>query len=270
LHDDEETSVLKGYTLPRTPEGTSSLVAPPPWHYAGDILAIEFEAEAAAVASFLPEGLAPASDRCAVYFAEWQYASDSAEEPLDPARSQYHETLFLVSALFEGRPVAFCPFIWVDQDVALVRGLIQGWPKQLGSTWMTRAYDLPSRAAARVEPGGRFGATLSSKGRLLVEARVTLRGHTETMPSPGFAGAVLTRHFPRLAVGEHDAPAVHELVALRSRDVHVSPVWKGDAELDVADHPYLELPRLRPTRVSAGFRFSIALTVDDLAHLRDL
>jgi hypothetical protein len=36
------------------------------------------------------------------------------------------------------------------------------------------------------------------------------------------------------------------------------------------DHPCLELPSLRPTAVLAGYRFSFALTVDDLAYLRDL
>jgi hypothetical protein len=48
------------------------------------------------------------------------------------------------------------------------------------------------------------------------------------------------------------------------------PIWKGNAELRVFDHPYLELPDLRPTRVLAGYRFSCALTVDDLELLRDL
>jgi len=70
--------------------------------------------------------------------------------------------------------------------------------------------------------------------------------------------------------GRHDRPAVHELVQLKSRDVHISPIWKGDAELRVFDHPCLELPDLLPTTVLAGYRFSCALTVDDLELLRDL
>ena len=50
--------MLHGYSLPRTPRGVSSLVLAPPWHFAGDALAIEFEADPAAVSSFLPDGLA--------------------------------------------------------------------------------------------------------------------------------------------------------------------------------------------------------------------
>jgi hypothetical protein len=58
--------MLKGYTLPRTPHGTSSLTSRPPWHYVGDALAVEFEANANAAAAFLPEGLELDSGRCAV------------------------------------------------------------------------------------------------------------------------------------------------------------------------------------------------------------
>ncbi|OPY57828.1 MAG: acetoacetate decarboxylase [Syntrophorhabdaceae bacterium PtaU1.Bin034] len=262
--------MLKGYTTPRTPKGTSSLAPTPPWHYVGVCLAVEYEADPDAVASFLPPGLDFHSPQCAAYFVDWQYASDTADEYLDPIRSQYRETIFLISARYEGTLHAYCPFIWVDQDVALMRGFAQGWPKQIGSTWMTRAYDLPSKAAPVVGPGGRFGATLAVKDRRLAEAVVTLREETTQLPNPTFAGAVNTRHFPELVAGRHDRPAVHELVQLKSRDVQISSIWKGDALLKIFDHPYLELADLRPVKVLAGYRFTCALTVDDLVFLRDL
>lgn len=262
--------VLKGYTLPRTPRGISSLVSQPPWHYVGNALAIEYEVNTAAAAAFLPEGLTLASNRCAAYFIEWQYASETGEEFLDPICSQYHETIILLSAQFEGEAVAYCPFIWVDQDVSLMRGLVQGWPKQLGSTWITRAYNLPSKANPIIGPGGKFGASLAVKDRRLIEAQVTLRELTDSLPTPNFARAVNVRYFPELAAGKHGKPAVHEVVQLKSRDVIVSPIWRGEAAMDIFDHPSIELPELRPTEVIAGYRFSFALTVDDLIPLRDL
>ncbi|TCL62303.1 acetoacetate decarboxylase [Hydrogenispora ethanolica] len=262
--------MLKGYTLPRTPRGTSSLAPTPPWHYVGNALAVEYAADPKAAAAFLPAGLSLASNRCAAYFIEWQYSSETEEEFLDPVRSQYRETIILLSAEFEGSPVAYCPFIWVDQDVSLMRGLIQGWPKQFGATWITRAYGLPSKANPAIGPGGKFGATLSVKDRRLIEARVTLRELTDALPTPNFAKAVNVRYFPELTAGKHQKPAVHELVQLKSRDVMVSPIWKGEAALEILDHPYIELPDLRPTAVSAGYRFSFALTVDDLTQLKDL
>jgi len=63
--------MLKGCTPPRTPRGISSL-------------AIEFTSDADKAARFLPDELEPSGDgRCAVYFAEWQFATDDGEEYLD-------------------------------------------------------------------------------------------------------------------------------------------------------------------------------------------
>jgi hypothetical protein len=205
-----------------------------------------------------------------VYFADWQFATEDGEEYLDPVRSQYKEVIFLIAARYQGEPVAYCPFIFVDQDVSLMRGLIQGWPKQFGSVWMTRAAALPSKAAPMEEPGGKFGATLSVRDRRVVEAQVTLRQTTDQRPSPTFARGVNLRYFPELTAGKHDQPAVNELVQLKSRNVQFSTIWTGDASLTVFDHPHLELGDLAPVRVGAGFRFSFAFTVDDVVRLKDL
>jgi acetoacetate decarboxylase len=78
------------------------------------------------------------------------------------------------------------------------------------------------------------------------------------------------RHFPRLAAGRHDDPAVHELVRARSRDRAAGEVWEGSATLRFHDAPSEELASLAPVRVGKGFRFSFAYTVDDLETARDL
>jgi hypothetical protein len=33
--------MLKGYMVPRSPLGQASIDPPPPWHYSGDVLAVE-------------------------------------------------------------------------------------------------------------------------------------------------------------------------------------------------------------------------------------
>ena len=43
--------MLQGYTLPRTATGRSSVVAPPPWHYSGEIVAVDFTVRVDAVAA---------------------------------------------------------------------------------------------------------------------------------------------------------------------------------------------------------------------------
>lgn len=260
--------MIKGYSLPLTPKGTSSIVPAPPWHYVGNVLAIEYETDIENITAFLPEGLEASTNQCAAYFIEWQYCSEFGEEHLDPINSQYKETIILVSAKYNGNPVSYCPFIWVDQDLSLMRGLIQGWPKQFGETHVTRPYNLPSKAASNLEQGGKLGATLSVKGRRLVEARITLNERTETLPNPTFAQAINLRHFPELVKGKHNQPLIHELVQLKSRDLYVSPIWKGDADLNFFDHPFIELSALKPINVKNSYYFSAALTVDDLIQLK--
>lgn len=262
--------MIRGYSLPQTPTGLSSLAPRPPWHYAGNCLAVEFEADADAVGSLLPPPLEFADARCCAYFIEWQFATDEGEEILDPVCSQYKESIFLVSGRYRGEDIAFCPFIWVDQDISLMRGLIQGWPKQIGSTWITRAYDIQAKASSQHAVGGRFGASLAAKDRRLASARVTLREPSRSLPRPSFADAVNVRLFPSLSKGLHDRPAIHELVRLKSRDVRVGAILRGDASLELCDHPRMELSLLRPRTVGAGYRFSFALTVDDLETLTDL
>ena len=68
---------LRGYTIPRSPEGRSSLVPYPPWHYVGDFLVVEFWADPEKAVSCLPAGLDPHPDpgRCAFVFADWQSCS---------------------------------------------------------------------------------------------------------------------------------------------------------------------------------------------------
>jgi hypothetical protein len=111
---------------------------------------------------------------------------------------------------------------------------------------------------------------LSVRDRRIVEARVTLRTVTDERPSPSFARGVNLRYFPELVAGRHDQPAVNELVQLKSRNIQFSTIWKGDADLRVADHPHLEIGELAPISIGTGFRFSFAFTVDDVVLLKDL
>jgi len=263
--------MLRGYSLPRSPEGRSSLVPAPPWHYVGDFLVIEYWAAPQAVQAVLPPGLQPHPDpgRSAALFIDWQSCSDSREELEDPVRSQYREFFVVVSALLDGEPVTTCPYIWVDRDFALVRGWVQGFPKKLGSIHMTRHFPVDSNAGPTLAPGCRFSGTLAANDRRLASGAVTLERESDEGPTHNDPPLVNVRHFPRLAAGRHDDPAVHELVRARSRDRAVSPIWEGPAELELQPAPNEELAALAPVRMGKGFRFTVAYTVDDLETVRD-
>jgi len=237
------------------------------------LLVIEYWAHPAAVAAVLPPGLAPfAPDpgRAAALFVDWQSTAQERAELLDPRRAQYRECFLVVAASLDGEAVTTCPYIWVDQDFALARGWIQGFPKKLGSIWMTRTFGLGGPADPGLAAGSTFAGTLAAADRRLADATVTLEALSERGPTHNEPPLVNVRHFPRLAAGRHDEPAVHELVGARSRDRRISPVWEGSATLALHDAPGEEHAALAPVALGRGFRFSFAYTVDDLETLRDL
>jgi hypothetical protein len=264
---------LKGYSLPRSPEGRASLVPAPPWHYVGDFLVLEYWADPDAVAAVLPPGVEPYPGdpgRAAALFVDWQSRSEHGWEQLDPARSQYHEFFIVVNAVLDGRHITTCPYIWVDRDFALARGWIQGFPKKLGSVWMTRTFGLDCLADPGLRPGAIFAGTLAANDRRLAEGRVTLEAPSANGPTHNDPPLVNVRYFPRLAASLQHSPAVHELVGARSRDRSISPIWEGKAELELYGAPNEEHDALRPVRMGRGFRFTFAYTVDDLETERDL
>ena len=102
---DPTTMTLKGWTLPQSPTGKSSLLPPPPWHYSGEIISADFTADPDRVAELLPPGMAPRGDGSGSFvFADWCSATD--RDPRirdDPAMGQYHEAYCVLYGPSKGR-----------------------------------------------------------------------------------------------------------------------------------------------------------------------
>lgn len=263
---------MQGFSLPLSPAGHASMTPAPPWFYAGNVMLVDFDADPDRVAEVLPEGMTPDAEHpggAVALFVDWQYASVTGEELVDPVRSQYHEFMVLVNAEYEGKAVHTCPYIYVDQDDSLIRGWIQGWPKKMGQVHTTRAFPLPSAAAPQQAEGGVFGGSLSVSGRRLAEGSVRLESVSEAPLVLGTRPVINMRHFPRLTQGHHDRPAVHELVRPRLSDVSSTEVWEGSAGLEFMSAPGEELAALSPVRVRRGYRYSTTFKVDDLDVVKE-
>jgi acetoacetate decarboxylase len=267
----QEVDMLKGFTVPKSPFGQAALSPPPPWHYSGDVVGVEFWTDPDAAAATLPSGLSldpKLNGHAVMMFLDWQFTAQN-DEFLDPARYQYREAFVLLDAMYRDTPVMWCPYIYVDNDAALARGWTQGFPKKLGSVFQTRSFAAASPAAAPVASGSRFGASLSAHGERLAEACVTLRKPVENGLSLLSRPTVLLRYFPRLAAGYQDKPAVNELAMSITDNLTVAQAWIGEAELKLPEAHGEELHALAPCRVESGFRYSLSYSVTDLKILED-
>jgi hypothetical protein len=263
--------MLHGFSAPLTPQGLSPLVSLPPWHYSSDCLVVEYWADPGAVTALLPPGVASdtkSNGRSFVWFLDWQFTG-SNDELTDPARYQYREAFVLVEAIFEGQPINYCPYIFVDNDAAIARGWTQGFPKKLGSVFQTRSFSAPSAAAAPLAEGSRFGGSLAAHGERLVTARIQLEGKVENPAAIFNRPTVMRRYFPQLSAGLHEKPAVDELTMSLTDDLAIVDVWEGAAELKIPEVQGEDLYSLAPKRIGRGYRLGMAYSVTDLRILKN-
>ena len=244
---------VQGFLFPRTATGDSSLLPNPPWHYSGSMLTLEYRTDPAAVAALLPAPLELADDdpgAVAIIWADWQSCSDSFDELVDPIRSQYLEVFVVVRCKYQGKHYSRCAYIWVDRDYAMVRGHHQGYPKKLGSIYMTRPVNV-GKAGPRLAPGGRFGATLAAYDRRLIEATFTI---TDECDHAGFVNALPMIHNRWMPAIESDgSDSLSELVTMSGYDGEVGRGFTGTFDLSLFDSPVEELTRLVPQELIAGY-----------------
>ena len=252
---------LHGWSLPLSPEGRASLVPPPPWHFSGDVIGIDFKGDPAAMAAVLPRPLQPLGDGSATFvFIDWSSSADNDPRiAADPARGQYKEAYVEVHATLDDAKVARVPYIWVDSDLSLARGHIQGFPKKLGAIAISRPVTV-GRGGPRIEAGATFAGHVASLGRQLARGSVTLEA-----PAPaGFIPRAMrlpiwhTRLVPDLAGGP---PLVHDLARNQLTDFEVADVWNGHGQLEFFASDFEELAALQPLTITGGFRCSIAFTI---------
>ena len=264
--------MLKGFAVPLSPLATAALTPPPPWHFAGDVLAVEFWGDPELSADTLPSGVeldGKGNGHAVALFLDYQFTAQD-DEHLDPARYQSRGFAVLLDAIWRGSSIAWCPYAYVDNDAALLRGWICGYPEKIGSVHQTRTFAALSAASAPLASDSRFAAYLSAHGRVLAQARVTLRHKAGDLVGLLDRPIMTRRYFPRLSAGMHDRPAVDELVHLSSDKLVLANLWVGDGELAFPEACGEELDTLGPIKVGRGVRFSFSYSVSDYEILADL
>lgn len=247
---------LTGFLAPKTPSGASAIVPDMPWYYSGTLLTAEYRTDPSAVQALLPEGLELADEdpgAVALIWADWQSCSASGAELLDPQRSQYLETFAVVRVKHEGVTYSRCVAIWVTKDFAIARGWFQGYPKKLGSMAVTRVMNV-GRAAPRLAPGAKLGASLAAYDHRLASLVVTLREPSETNGFVNGHAMLHSRWMPSITPGAGNS--LDQLITMGGVDAEIGATWVGDFELELHDSPWDELASILPVRstIAAYYR----------------
>ncbi len=250
----------KGFMFPRSATGRASLLPSTPWHYSGTMLTMEYRTDPEAVIELLPDYLEPADEdpgAVALIWADWQNCSDSRAEILDPARGQYMEAFFVVRCKFQGITYSRCVYIWVDTDYAMVRGHYQGYPKKLASIYMTRPITV-GVAGPRLEPGGKFGASVAAYDRRLLHGVFEITAQSD---HAGFVNGHPMIHNRWMPTIEGDgSDSLDELVTMHAYKSEVGRCFTGTFDLEIYDSPVEELTRLKMIEPIAGYWREVAMS----------
>ena len=233
---------FESFTAPFTRSGRSSIVPSPPWHYAGWLMNVAIRCDTSNSDAVVHPALGSLTGKGCIHFVDWQATTDG-HELVDPVYAQYRETIVIVEIERpDGNLFNYCPFIWVDQDISLVRGLLQGWPKKFGSTHLTRSLPIDHVAAAPLKIGSRMGASLTVKERRLIEASLKLTGKVgrpygflanKTIGAIGWPDLTQPAHCPEL---NWVLPNIQDKVA--------SDWYDAEATINVLPHPVEEISLL--------------------------
>ena len=258
---------LKGLFYPFTDTGVSSLLPSLPWHYAGNCVAAEYKADYDELLKLIPDGIELTDNKVAVHFFDWQSGSDETDY-MDPIRSQYKEALFFLNISYKGKAGAFCPFIWVDNDVPMMRGLLQGYPKQFGSIWITRPYPIPGKASPVIGAGGRFAGSCAAKDHRLMDLAIELENAGTALPAPGLGQGVINRMaIPDITEEGMGTMLLDKIVSKSNTSgVEVGNIWEGKADLKIYSDYYPELAYLQPVEMGRGVFFSMCFSVESLGY----
>lgn len=252
---------IKGYTLPLTPKGQSSLVEPPPWYYGGEVMQLVFLTDKRRAKELIPPPLkiGPEPGKGILWFVEWVSVSESNPDLafINPERAVYQECLVMIQCSYQGVPGYTVPYIWVDNDFTMMRGFVQGFPKKLARIYRTKLSDLnPKIGGKRV--GAKMKGICEAHGERIVEGSLvfTRRAASSELPPVRF---YLMRHFPNIE--DPSKPAVHELAMSEVSDLRVADIWSGSAEIKFFDSEVEEIASIAPVKTLGGFFHSMGLTI---------
>lgn len=244
------------FTIPITPSGKSSVAAGPPWFFGADVIHVEYHVDEEQFLPFLPpfleiDPMDPARVQLAFCNMSAVSLQNSQQYYLTPNDVNFNECLIKLRVRAGSASGWFVSHSWVTNDVSLVRGFIQGFPKRLGNVAMTKFDTLQERTGGR-RPNAKLGAVLETPDGLRVRIMHVCSqvAGAESIPALPF---FLRRHYPSLTPPYH--PVVDEIVSPIVEDSEDTEVWIGEAELEASGTACDPMPLLKPIDAPASRSF---------------
>jgi len=260
---------LKGYSHPLSPGGTAQLVGKFPWYFSTAQVIICYEADPAEVQKQLPEPYELSASEptgCMCCFGDWLFVPEEYKDVAvsNPERVQYKECMLQMYCRVNGVEGRHCPYIWVDNDFAMLAGLLQGFPKKLGKVYMSHSkakiYSL-NEALGKIGPGTRFGCFLEALGQRLVTGTIKLGHQISPSELPPLFGTPIfnTIYLPSSDINS-DKPLAHRLVKLEEESIVYGEVWTAeDATLTFTESELEEHTRLKPVKITGAYYMELGI-----------
>jgi len=244
----EEKLVYKTFTLPITKSGLSQLVPPPPWIYAVEMISVRAYFNNEKLKDLIPPPLERTDGEGFIYIAKIFTIAGNRYDLLyeDPEQTKYMELGVFLKVKYGNNIYSYSPFMWVDKDMPLLRGILLGYPKKLAMISMSEFHKLLEGYEGPKE-GVIMGGYAVRGGKEIVRIKVRLK---ERSSDPIFFGPIVQfRRFPSVIEGED----VYELGQIVSSDFMIGEEWKGDGEVIINKTATDEMDLLEVVKVIGGY-----------------
>ena len=258
IKDPQVFKSLKPLSPPITEKGVSALVPQGPWCYAMEFVAVHFLTNTSDLKSIIPKQLTPTGDVWAYVSSIVAVSKSWPEFYIEaPDLSQYMEAALFTKVNFNGKSYAYCPFMYVDKDLPLMRGYIVGFPKKIAKISITTFHKmLPGYEKPR-EGVVLSGFAIRSSYPLL-KIRLKLERPCEKLPIEDFGPFLLPRYFPQLT---SEVGGFARLVSLESI-VKYGDKWEGSANIELIGGINDELGSIPIKKVLRGYYYQCYLEID--------
>lgn len=224
----------------------------PPFYYGVDYVGVHVELEG--VDKFLPRELKSTGEGW-IYVSEFVSVSGEDWEKIwtDPYFTQYREAAIAVKVMFQGKNYLFFPFMWVDKDWALIRGWLNGYPKEIARIEMSKFHPLLPRYS-KPEAGVKLGGYVIRGKDALLKVVVELTEISNTPPPSSFGPTLTYRYFP--AIG--DGSSVREFAKVIKSEGKTGTIWKGRGGVELGG----ALGEIKVKKVMGGYFYPSFFKID--------